>query len=383
LIALEGDDRYAGRTDPITRPVVAIFGVVPLHDVGGGSRGAQMAFELLRRGYHVIYVNAFESMETVDLGLRYLHPQLEQSSLAEFDAKVLAARATGSPRVAIVELPLGEVIAPLAELASAGFEVVYDLIDDWSAASLGGEWYRPENERILARVAKALVATAPDLGQRLEDLSERDVTLIPNGVSESMFSADTEKVPADFPPGVGPVIGFHGSLYGDWFDWRAVARVAADYPDARVLIIGDDRGHPSVPSNVSFLGLKPQAELLSYIARFDVGIIPFVVSEATHAVSPLKVYEYLAAGVPVAAPPLRSLEGLDGVYVSVDLTEAVRQALWAPRPNREAALAQHSWGKRLQQLFAALELDLGPVQETAVVVKLRPPIHYTKSQRII
>jgi hypothetical protein len=162
-----------------------------------------------------------------------------------------------------------------------------------------------------------------------------------------------------------------------------VARVAADYPDARVLIIGDDRGHPSLPPNVSFLGLKPQAELLNYVARFDVGIIPFVVSEATHAVSPLKVYEYLAAGVPVAAPPLRSLEGLDGVYVSVDLTEAVRQALWGPRPDRRATVAQHSWGKRLQQLFAAVDLDLAPVQETAVVVKLRPPIHYTKSQRIV
>ena len=382
LIPLDGDYRPLGRTDPINRPTVAIFGAVPLHDVGGGSRGAQMAFELLRRGYQVIYVNAFESTESVDLGLRYLHPHLEQFSLEDFEAGVLAARSQAGPRLAIVELPLGELIAPLAGLSAAGFELVYDLIDDWSAVSLGGDWYQPEQEQMLVRTARALVATAPDLAQRLEAMSGREITLIPNGVSE-VFSGEIGSLPADFPPGDGPVIGFHGSLYGDWFDWEALARLAADFPNARLLVIGDDRGHPRLPWNVHFLGLKPQSELLGYVARFDVAIIPFALSEVTHAVSPLKVYEYLAAGVPVAAPPLRSLAGLDGVFVSLNLTEAVRQALWGPRPDRRQAVATHSWGNRLQQLFAAVGLDLAPVLDTDVVVKLRPPVHYPKSRRII
>jgi len=383
LIPLQGDYRAAGRTDPISRPTVAIFGAVPLHDVGGGSRGAQMAFELLRRGYHVIFVNAFESTESVDLGLRYLHPLLEQFSLDGFEAGVLAARATTSPRVAIVELPLGKLVAPLAGLAAAGFAVVFDLIDDWSAASLGGDWYRPDDEQTLIRASRSLVATAPDLVQRLEAMSQREVSLIPNGVSETVFSGEIASLPADFPLGDGPVIGFHGSLYGDWFDWEALDRVAAEFPNARLLVLGDDRGHPRLPANVHFLGLKPQSELLGYVGRFDVAIIPFVVSDVTHAVSPLKVYEYLAAGVPVAAPPLRSLAGLDGVFVSPDLTEAVRQALWGPRPDRRQAVATHSWGNRLQQLFAAVGLELASVQEPEVVVKLRPPVHHSKSRRII
>jgi glycosyltransferase involved in cell wall biosynthesis len=65
-----------------------------------------------------------------------------------------------------------------------------------------------------------------------------------------------------------------------------------------------------MPPNVHFLGLKPQIDLPAYVQRFDVGLIPFKVTDTTHAVSPLKAYEYLASGVPVAAPPLRSLEGL-------------------------------------------------------------------------
>jgi glycosyltransferase involved in cell wall biosynthesis len=383
LIPLSSEQRALGRRDPIMRPTVAIFAAVPLHDVGGGSRGAQMAFELLRRGYHVVHVNSFESTESVDLGLRFLHPNLEQLPLARFDASLLAARSLVGPRIAILGLPLGDLIAPVAVLGASGFEVVYDLIDDWSATSLGGDWYRSADEKRLVDAARVLSATAPDLVQRLEGLSEREVSLIPNGVSEVSFAGEVGNLPADFPSGEGPVIGFQGSLYGDWFDWQALARVATSFPDARLLVIGDDRGHPDLPSNVFFLGLKPQSELLSYVARFDVGIIPFVVSEVTHATSPLKVYEYLAAGVPVAAPPLRTLVGLEGVCVSSDLSEAVRAALWAPRPDRRQALAENSWGQRLEMLFSACGLELSAVNADPVVVKKRPAVHYSRMHRTI
>ena len=74
------------RRDPITGEAVVILAAVPLHDVGGGSRGAQIALELVRRGYHVTYVNRYPTYEDVDLGLRYIHPRLEQIGFTRFDA---------------------------------------------------------------------------------------------------------------------------------------------------------------------------------------------------------------------------------------------------------------------------------------------------------
>lgn len=383
LVPVVGNHRPRGRTDPITAPVVVVFAAVPLHDVGGGSRSAQMSLELLRRGYHVVYVNVFESSESVDLGLRFLHPELEQLALSRFDAGTLAARSLQGPRMAIVELPLGELMAHLAGLSAAEFAVVYDLIDDWSTRSLGGDWFRPADEMAVIGAARTLVATAPDLVRRLEEKSEREVTLVPNGVNPAQFGGAPGLLPPDFPPGDGDVLGYHGSLYGDWFDWPSLARVAIAFPKARVLVIGDDRGHPSLPENVFLLGLKAQSELLAYIARFDVGIIPFVVSDVTHAVSPLKAYEYLAAGVPVAAPPLRALEHLEGVYMAANLTSAVREALESPRPDRRQALAEHSWGHRLERLFAAAGLELAPVSAPEVVVKRRPAVHHPRQMRIV
>ena len=69
------------------------------------------------------------------------------------------------------------------------------------------------------------------------------------------------------------------------------------------MLIGDDKTtRPVMPPNVHLLGLKAQGELPAYVQRFDVGVIPFRVNETTHAVSPLKAYEYLASGVPDRRP---------------------------------------------------------------------------------
>jgi glycosyltransferase involved in cell wall biosynthesis len=147
------------------------------------------------------------------------------------------------------------------------------------------------------------------------------------------------------------LIGYHGSLYGDWFDWEGLRAVADAFPKAAVVVIGDDKvARPEMPANVHFLGLKPQSELPAYLQRLDVGILPFKLNDTTHAVSPLKVYEYLASGVPVAAPPLRSLEGLDGV-VTGSLISSVERALDGDRPDPARMGAEHSWVARVEELL--------------------------------
>ncbi|MGH8925030.1 MAG: glycosyltransferase, partial [Acidimicrobiia bacterium] len=72
--------------------------------------------------------------------------------------------------------------------------------------------------------------------------------------------------------------------------------------DPALVLIGDRPAkRPLLPDNVYLLGLKPQTDLAAYLAHTEVALIPFTVNETTHAVSPLKVFEYLAMGVPVAA----------------------------------------------------------------------------------
>ena len=181
--------------------------------------------------------------------------------------------------------------------------------------------------------------------------------------------------PPDLPE--GPLIGYHGSLYGDWFDWDGLRAVARANPDATVILIGEARGVPrDVPGNVLFLGLKAQGDLPAYVGRLDVGLVPFTVTPTTHAVSPLKVFEYLACGVPVAAPPLRALDGVDGVVLDADLVAAVAAARSGPRPDPDAAVRDHSWGARLATLFDATGETLADVTGPGVKITRRPVVHY-------
>ena len=356
-----------------------ILAAVPMHDVGGGSRGAQLALELIRRGYHVTHVHLYPSYEQVDLGLRFIHPRLEQVRFDGFDTTTLVERAAAAGGVVILEVPASEYADPVSRLGEAGWDVVYDIIDDWSDPALGGDWYDPSLERHFIGTADVVAASAPDLVGRAT-AHGRDAVLVPNAVNAAVFDGAETPRPADLPD--GRVIGYHGSLYGDWFDWDALAAVARRNPHATAVLIGEARRVPeSLPDNVVFLGLKAQQDLPGYLSRFDVGIVPFAVTPTTHAVSPLKVYEYLACGVPVAAPPLRALQGLDGVHTDPDLTKAVAAAIGAPKPDPAQARRHHSWGNRLDVLFSSLERDLAEASATAVRIEPRPARHYGRGER--
>jgi glycosyltransferase involved in cell wall biosynthesis len=369
------------RSDPISRQGVVVVAAVPMHDVGGGGRAAQLALEFLRKGFHVTYVAQYGTAESLDLGLRFVHPDLEQVRFDQFDAVAVAAR-SAHPELALFEVPAPALLPSLHTLAAGGYRTVYDRIDEWSDPALGGDWYSAEAERRFAAEADHVAASAPDLTAYLEAAGRHDAVLIPNAVNAAIFGRDACELPADFPGAPGPVIGYHGSLYGDWFDWDALMAVAEAIEGASVVVIGDDKApRPVLPDNVYLLGLKPQGDLPDYVQRFDAGLVPFRITPTTHAVSPLKAYEYLASGVPVAAPPLRSLEGLDGVHTSTDLVSAVAGALAAPKPDRAAVLAEHSWARRVDTLLAAAGVAPPELPGEEPVTVLRPARHHRRAER--
>lgn len=368
------------RIDPITAAgAVVVLAAVPLHDVGGGFRGAQIAMELCRRGFHVTYVAEYTSGHSVDLGLRFIHPRLEEYRLAGFDAAAYVDRLETDLRVALIEIPSPPIWEVARLLSRSGFRLAYDLIDDWSDEALGGWWYRPEVEDQFITAADTLTASARLLVRNLQERSGgRPVAYVPNGVNQNMFSGVPTEVPGDIPAGSGPLLSYHGSLYGDWFDWDALRSVAEAFPEARVQVIGDEHGHPPVPPNVHFLGLKPQFQLPWYLAQAAVSLVPFKLNETTHAVSPLKAYESLAMGVPVAAPPLEPLVGVEGTYLDEDLPTAVGAALSAPPLDAARARTAHGWSERVGRLFDALALPLPGPDGSDIVVRERPARRYDR-----
>jgi UDP-galactopyranose mutase len=60
-------------------------------------------------------------------------------------------------------------------------------------------------------------------------------------------------------------------------------------------------------ANIHYLGMKSYDELPSYMAGWDVAILPFAHNAATRFISPTKTPEYLAAGCPVVSTSIRDV----------------------------------------------------------------------------
>ena len=91
----------------------------------------------------------------------------------------------------------------------------------------------------------------------------------------------------------------------------------------------------------------------------DAGLIPYARNELTDGIFPMKVYEYLAAGLPVVATELPSIAGVAEVATASDaagiaalLDDALAHDDPARRAERSRAAAAHSWDARLREIAA-------------------------------
>jgi len=173
--------------------------------------------------------------------------------------------------------------------------VVYDCLDDFPV-------WRPYEEAMLKR-ATAVVATARTLKERLERLHPR-VALVPNGCEYELFNRKPPgPPPADLPAGPRRA-GFVGAL-GSWFDADLVRETARRLRRWQFVLVGPPFGTREVSGpNIFSLGMKPYSEIPSYIHNFDVALIPFLDDQITRATNPIKMWEYLATGVPVVSTPI-------------------------------------------------------------------------------
>jgi glycosyltransferase involved in cell wall biosynthesis len=349
------------RRQRAVRGVFFILAGVPLDDTGGGARWAQIALELIRRQYQVVFVHKFPKYESVDLNLEIHHPNLLNLQLSQFRweavQKQLSHALADKPVTALVELPLGEFVPIVEQVRKRNGVVIYDLLDDWETA-LGGQWFQPDVERKIAAQSQVLVASAPALVQRLNLLTDRSVSLFPNAVNSYLFNPHRQYArPADFPDAPWSFM-YIGALWGEWFDWDLLKRAARQYPDAAAVVIGDYHGQAGadLPSNIFFLGLKSQRDLPAYLSHTQVTIVPWKISTITQATSPLKVYEYLAMGKPVVAPAIEPLRGLPGVFLCQTAAEFVAQ-IGEQRHNqgvRESAedfIQANNWQARVDLLL--------------------------------
>jgi glycosyltransferase involved in cell wall biosynthesis len=220
--------------------------------------------------------------------------------------------------------------------------VIYEFIDDLDVFTVDDrEQLGRDHDQLLSESA-IVVATARRLWETVRAVRP-DALLCPNGVDYDHFlpaqGLVTTPPPQDLLPflqearwecgALGfpmmrakkPLVGYYGAL-ARWFDYELLRQTARLRPDWDFLLIGppydfsfEESGVKNEP-NVHWLGQKPYRTLPEYLRYFDAAIIPFVLNPITHATSPLKLFEYMAAGKPVVTTPMEESLRFSGVLTA-------------------------------------------------------------------
>jgi glycosyltransferase involved in cell wall biosynthesis len=234
-------------------------------------------------------------------------------------------------------------------------------------------------ERALA-AASAVIAVSQEVASYLKSFSAAGgkVSVVPNGVD-----------PRRFPPGLPPrrprlpgvfTVGFVGTLkpwHGVSLLLEALAKLRGRDPRYHGLIVGDgpERASlveqtardPLLCGTVEFAGAVPPDDIPGLLASMDVAAAPYPRLPGFYF-SPLKLYEYLAAGRPVVASRIGQLEtvirdGVNGLLCkpgdAAALAAAIEQLQRSPalcrrlgQVGRESVLEGHSWEKVAEQILA-------------------------------
>ena len=269
--------------------------------------------------------------------------------------------------------------APLHELVDR-FErpaVIYDILDDLTIYE-ADELHLPRQRRVAAHHGQMLeasdlvMASSPLLVTTHHDEAP-EIMLVENGVDASMFSTPQPR-PSDLPaPDPDrPLVGYVGAI-SYWFDFDLLTAVSEALPQWVFVLVGpvDPRAENEARllnalPNVTLVGERPSDSIPGYSQAFDVGTIWFRIDEMTSAVSPLKMYEYLAAGTPCVSTPLPVAVASPTTRTGDDPAQFVEALLLARTERGTAAfnasaaaeVATATWVNRLQPALERLE-ELG------------------------
>ena len=171
------------------------------------------------------------------------------------------------------------------------------------------------------------------------------VQVVPNGVDATLFhpAPPEPSIRARWGLGNGPVLGFVGGLRR-WHGVEALPtlleRLVQRYRGLRLVIVGDGplRGElehtlkeRGLTRSVVFTGSLPHEEVADLIRQFDVALAPYSKPEHAFYFSPLKLFEYMACGVPVVAAALGQIaeivrDGETGLLYPPDELDALTAA---------------------------------------------------------
>jgi glycosyltransferase involved in cell wall biosynthesis len=181
--------------------------------------------------------------------------------------------------------------------------LIYDCMDNFTGFS-GADPQTDEWEAELCDRADYIWVVSRQLQEKLSRWHSK-VRYVPNGVNYEHFSRTRLLAETSIKPKQKQILIYVGTIH-DWFDVQLVHEVATKLVDWDIVLVGPS----SLPAdqmrylnnkNIIMMGSRDYSKLPELLSTANVAMIPFVLNELNKSTSPIKLFEYLAAGLPVVS----------------------------------------------------------------------------------
>lgn len=251
-------------------------------------------------------------------------------------------------------------VAAYSPLEWAG-SVTYYAWDDWSGLPAQERWWEAFEDAYaqIRRNGRGVVAVSSPLLRRISPTGPGIV--VPNGIEPGLWRTVSEP-PAWLNALPRPLCVYTGSI-DSRLDTELLSAAARAVPNGTVLVIGrvtepDAVGPLASLRNVVLHPPVDHGSVPAVVAACDVGLVPHRRTRLTESMSPLKLYEFLAGGLPVVAVDLEPMRGVDPHVRLVDAPADFERAVGAaladgpmPEARRAAFVEANSWADRTGRIL--------------------------------
>jgi len=232
--------------------------------------------------------------------------------------------------------------------------VCYDFNDHPMQFPTAPEWTEIYLRKLLA-ASDVVVAVSEPYQRELASLTAAPVVRIENGVEFDRFAHPASGPPPAMAALPRPRLGYVGKL-STFLDLELLGKIASAFAHPLVLAgpIPPEMRGPIAPllarPNVHYLGELPYDQVPGFLSGLDVGLVPFRAGDRfVERINPNKLYQYLAAGLPMVSSPMEGIAGNDaGLFFASDqekFLSAIRRVLEGPvdRERLRDLARDHDW----------------------------------------
>jgi len=263
----------------------------------------------------------------------------------------------------------------LQVLRAAGNVLVYEYVDtiDSRISEQAKMLELRHNYLIDPSTVDFVVTTARVLeAEMLERFPRSRVIYLPNAVNDKDFESDSLEQPHS--PNLKnwiekhdksrKVLGYIGAI-AQWLDFDFIYLVAKQHPEIDFVFIGpvydeNTKDKIAIAPNIEYIGLIPYEDVPAALNQFDICWIPFEDGEIANSTSPLKLFEYFAAGKPTLTPNSMLECSSFSEVLTYDSQDSFKQALESALEQSDSIefsehlkliARENTWSNRVRTLF--------------------------------